>query len=287
MLVHDEYVRDASTTVEPKAAYGRPMVAAPRGDADLAAVGALVADPRRCRMLLALDDGRALPASTLAAEAGVTPATASSHLHKLTAAGLLAIETHGRYRYYRLAGPTVARLIETLGTLSPAAPIRSLRQDTRAAALRRARTCYDHLAGRLGVALMAAFLHRGWMIGGDGTFHADTADHDRLSAPGHDLDYALTPCGRDFLDEVRRRPPASPATRPLLRRLDRATPPPRRWPRPRPARARHEPRVGPADPRQPRGRDHRRWPRGAERHVRHRSRLTGDSLDRVGREHPP
>jgi hypothetical protein len=124
-----------------------------------------------------------------------------SHLHKLATAGPLAVETHGRYRYYRLAGPTVARLIETLGTLAPAAPIRSLRQDTRAAALRRARTCYDHLAGRLGVALMAAFLQRAWLTGGDGTFHADTAGHDRLSAPGHDLDYALTPGGRDFLDE--------------------------------------------------------------------------------------
>ena len=93
------------------------MDAASSGDADLAAVGALVADPGRCRILLALDDGRALPASMLAAEAGVTPATASSHLRKLTAAGLLAVETHGRYRYYRLAGPTVARLIETLGAL--------------------------------------------------------------------------------------------------------------------------------------------------------------------------
>ena len=70
--MHDEYVSDASTTVEPRAAYGRPMDAAPSGDADLAAVGALVADPGRCRILLALDDGRALPASTLAAEAGVT-----------------------------------------------------------------------------------------------------------------------------------------------------------------------------------------------------------------------
>ena len=106
------------------------MDAAPSGDADLAAVGALVADPGRCRILLALDDGRALPASTLAAEAGVTAATASSHLRKLTTAGLLAVETHGRYRYYRLAGPTVARLIETLGSLAPAAPVRSLRQDT-------------------------------------------------------------------------------------------------------------------------------------------------------------
>jgi DNA-binding transcriptional ArsR family regulator len=176
------------------------MDAAPGGDADLASVGALVADPGRCRMLLALDDGRALPATRLAAEAGVTPATASSHLRKLTDAGLLAVEAHGRHRYYRLAGPTVARLIETLGALAPAAPIQSLRQGTRAAALRRARTCYDHLAGRLGVALMATFLERGWLTGGDGAFHPEVADHDRPSAPGHDLDYALTGDGRAFLD---------------------------------------------------------------------------------------
>jgi DNA-binding transcriptional ArsR family regulator len=176
------------------------MDTAPGGDADLAAVGALVADPGRCRILLALDDGRALPASRLAAEAGVTPATASSHLRKLADAGLLAVEAHGRYRYYRIAGPAVGRLIETLGQLAPAAPIRSLRQDTRAAALRRARTCYDHLAGRLGVALMAAFLDRGWLVGGDGTFDADAADRDHLSAPGNDVDYTLTPAGRALLD---------------------------------------------------------------------------------------
>jgi DNA-binding transcriptional ArsR family regulator len=179
------------------------MNAAPGGDADLAAVGALVADAGRCRILLALDDGRALPAGRLAAEAGVTPATASSHLRKLTDAGLLAVETHGRHRYYRLAGPTVGRLIEVLGQLAPAAPVRSLRQDTRAAALRRARTCYDHLAGRLGVAVMAAFLDRGWLIGRDGTFDTDMAVRDHLSAPGHDLDYTLTPAGRAFLGDFR------------------------------------------------------------------------------------
>jgi DNA-binding transcriptional ArsR family regulator len=145
------------------------------GDADLAAVGSLVADPGRCRILLALDDGRALPAGRLAAEAGVSPATASSHLRKLTEAHLLAVEAHGRYRYYHLAGPAVARLIETLGQLAPAAPIRSLRQDTRAAALRRARTCYDHLAGRLGVALADALVAGGQVeLAKDGGLMTDT-----------------------------------------------------------------------------------------------------------------
>src|SRR5580704_18246610 len=115
---------------------GRP----PRGDADIAAVGELLANPGRCRMLLALDDGRALPASRLAAEAGVTPATASSHLSKLLAAGLLTVEPNGRHRYYRIAGPRVGQLIEILAQLSPAAPVRSLRQGSRAQALREART---------------------------------------------------------------------------------------------------------------------------------------------------
>src|ERR1700753_4341657 len=137
------------------------------GDSDIAAIGALVADRGRCRMLLALGDGRALPASRLADEAGVSPATASSHLRKLTEAELLAGETQGRHRYYRLAGPDVARLIEALQQLAPATPVRSLRQDTRARAIREARTCYDHLAGRLGVTLMQTMIERGYLSGGE------------------------------------------------------------------------------------------------------------------------
>jgi DNA-binding transcriptional ArsR family regulator len=168
------------------------------GDADLAAVGALVADPGRCRILLALDDGRALPAGRLAAEAGVSAATASSHLGKLTAAGLLAVEARGRHRYYRLTGPAVAELIEALQRLAPAAPVRSLRQGTRAQALREARTCYDHVAGRLGVALMAALIERGHLTGGDGTYDAE----DPRAGYGHEADYALTPSGDDFLAEL-------------------------------------------------------------------------------------
>jgi DNA-binding transcriptional ArsR family regulator len=169
------------------------------GDVDLAAVGALLAEPARCRMLLALDDGRALPATRLADEAGVSAATASSHLRKLVDAGLLEAERHGRYRYYRLAGPAVGRLIETIGQLAPAAPIRSLRQHTRAHALREARTCYDHVAGRLGVALMTALLSRGYITGGDGAFDADAAVEDRLSAPGQDVEYRLTAAGVRFV----------------------------------------------------------------------------------------
>lgn len=136
------------------------------GDTDLAAVGALLADPARCRVLLALGDGRSLCASVLAAEAGVSASTASTHLAKLVDAGLITVSSHGRFRYFALAGPHVADLIETIARVAPAQPVRSLRQGTRANAVRRARTCYDHLAGRLGVALTDAMLDAG-MLSGD------------------------------------------------------------------------------------------------------------------------
>ncbi|GHH80139.1 transcriptional regulator [Streptomyces sulfonofaciens] len=171
------------------------------GDSDIAAVGALVADPGRCRILLALDDGRALPASRLAAEAGVSAATASSHLGKLTTAGLLTVEPHGRHRYYRLAGPAVGDLIEALQRLAPAAPVTSLRQSSRARALRRARTCYDHIAGRLGVELMRAMIERGHVAGGDGTHDPAAAVADARTGYGKDVDYALTASGKAFLAE--------------------------------------------------------------------------------------
>ena len=187
------------------------------GDSDIAAVGALVADRGRCRIRLGLGDGRALPASRLASEAGVSPATASSHLRKLTDAALLTVETHGRHRYYRLAGPEVGRLIEALQQVAPATPVLSLKQDTRARALREARTCYDHLAGRLGVSLMGVMLDRGYLTGGDGVFDPDAADADRLAAPGYDLDYRLTPAGIRELKGFGIDFDSLPARRPLIR----------------------------------------------------------------------
>ena len=166
------------------------------GDADIGRIGALIGDRTRSRVLLALLDGRALPASVLAAEAGVTPATISEHLGRLREANLLMAEQQGRARYYRLASPAVAEAVEALARISPPEPIRSLRQGTRAHALRRARTCYHHVAGKLGVAVMAAMIERGQLGGGDGKHHPELADADRLSAPGSDVDYRLTPLGR-------------------------------------------------------------------------------------------
>ena len=172
------------------------------GDADIAVVGALLADPSRCRVLMALNDGRGLPASVLAAEAGVAPSTASSHLAKLVEGGLLAVERYGRHRYYRLAGAEVAELLETLSRIAPPRQVRSLREGTRAHAMRLARTCYDHLAGRLGVAIMAGFVENGLVVGGDGVFRPETARGDRPSAHGRDVHYRLTDAGAAVLDEL-------------------------------------------------------------------------------------
>lgn len=143
-------------------------------DVDIAAVANALADPGRCRMLLALADGRALPASRLAAEAGVAPSTASVHLARLLEAGLLQVVPppphHGRHRFFRLAGSDVVDALEGLARIAPAAPIQSLRVGSRAWALRQARTCYDHLAGRLGVAVMDGLLACGVLVARDGSY---------------------------------------------------------------------------------------------------------------------
>jgi DNA-binding transcriptional ArsR family regulator len=133
----------------------------PIGDADLSAVGALLAEPARAKVLLALADGRSLAASVLAAEAGVATSTASHHLAKLVDGGLITASNRGRNRYFTLAGPRVGELIEAVARVAPVQPITSLRQGTRAHAVRYARRCYDHLAGRLGVALTDALREHG------------------------------------------------------------------------------------------------------------------------------
>lgn len=172
------------------------------GDADFRTPAELMGHPARAAMLRALADGRALPMTMLAAEAGVAASTASAHLARLVDGGLLVSRAQGRHRYYALASPQVALALETLATLVPPRPVRSLRAGTRAQALRRARTCYDHLAGHLGVAVMGALLGRGALTGGDGRHDPAAATTDRLSAPGRDLDYALTDTGRGLLAEL-------------------------------------------------------------------------------------
>jgi DNA-binding transcriptional ArsR family regulator len=173
-----------------------------RGEVDIAPIGALIGDPTRARVLLALTDGRALPASRLAAEAGVAPSTVSEHLARLLAAGLVTVRPEGRSKFYRLASPAVADALEALARIAPERPISSLRAGSTAHALRQARTCYNHLAGRLGVALLTGLLSRGLMDGGDGQHHPDRAPHDRLSAPGRDLSYRLTRRGEAAFSQI-------------------------------------------------------------------------------------
>lgn len=127
----------------------------------IAAIAALIGDPARANMLTALLDARALTVTELAQAGGVGLPTASGHLAKLQAAGLLTAEKQGRHRYLRLSGPDVGWVLEELMALAQRTGAVRVRTGPKDAALRQARVCYDHLAGERGVALMAGLLRRG------------------------------------------------------------------------------------------------------------------------------
>jgi DNA-binding transcriptional ArsR family regulator len=127
-------------------------------DTDIAQAAALIADPTRAAMLRTLMSDRPLAAGELARLAGVSAATASFHLAKLLDGNMIVVARQGRHRYYRLAGHEVAAALEAIGLISPALPVRTLRQSREAVALAEARTCYDHLAGRAGVGLLDSLL---------------------------------------------------------------------------------------------------------------------------------
>src|SRR5829696_4110815 len=131
------------------------------GDADIAAVAAAIGHPARGAMLTALFGGRALPASELASAARVSRSTASAHLAQLVETGLVGVERQGRHRYHRLASAEVAEALETLAAVARPRPVRSLRESARARAERAARSCYDHLAGALGVPVTDALCDAG------------------------------------------------------------------------------------------------------------------------------
>nr|WP_145156948.1 winged helix-turn-helix domain-containing protein [Paenibacillus terrae] len=122
---------------------------------------AMISDPSRAAMLTAMMDGRFHPASELAYMAGITPQTASYHLAKLEEAGMVAMHKQGRHRYYGLKSHDVATVVETLLLLAPPVEIKSLRQSEENRHLRRARTCYDHVAGDLGIRLRDAMIEAG------------------------------------------------------------------------------------------------------------------------------
>jgi DNA-binding transcriptional ArsR family regulator len=133
----------------------------------IAAVAALLGDPARANMLTALMDGRALTVSELAEAAGVALPTASFHVAKLEAAGLLRAGKQGRHRYLRLSGEDVAEVLEGLMGLAQRTCGARVRTGPRDGALRAARVCYDHLAGERGVALLQGLVRQGWIGGGD------------------------------------------------------------------------------------------------------------------------
>ena len=192
-----------------------------QGDVDIAQAAQLFADPTRARVLRALMDGRAVPATVLAAEAGVSPPAASAQLARLREAGLLSVDQSGRHRYYRIASDQVVAILEALAAIAPSEPVRSLRQGTRAAALRRARTCYDHLAGRLGVDVTQALLDRAALVATDGVATAERRGGDRPSTRLPTHPYQLGPAADDVLGSLGVPPEAlhgsTAGQRPLLR----------------------------------------------------------------------
>jgi len=158
-----------------------------KGEADVAAAAALLAEPARTALVEAVIEDGPLPASELAARAGIAPSTASQHLARLVAGGFLATSKNGRHRYYRLRDPAVADAIEALAVVAPQPEARTLREATRGELLREARTCYDHLAGRLGVALARALETDGVVKRQNGGYALGPRAR-RLEALGIDLD---------------------------------------------------------------------------------------------------
>jgi DNA-binding transcriptional ArsR family regulator len=155
---------------------------------ELADVAALLADRTRARILEELLGGPALPAGALAVRVGVAPSTVSGHLAKLEAAGLIVIHARGRRREAELARPEVAEALEALSRLTTgeSRPI-GLRAVNGHVALREARSCYDHLAGRAGVALADGLVERGALLVRDGTFEVRDGAY-LLDAFGIDVD---------------------------------------------------------------------------------------------------
>jgi DNA-binding transcriptional ArsR family regulator len=146
--------------IRPARSYVSIMLGAP----SISEVAALVGNPARANVLMALLDGRALTAGELAFAAGVSPQTTSGHLAKMTEARLLALTRQGRHSYYRLASPQVGRMLEGIMAVAVDGPARYRPRWRGDEELRTARTCYDHLAGRLGVALTDALVDRDHLV---------------------------------------------------------------------------------------------------------------------------
>ena len=168
--------------------YHRLVAPTATADVDIAAVGALLGDRARASMLAALAGGGALPAAELAEAARVSRPTASAHLAKLVDGGILLSERRGRHRYFAIANERVAAAIEALASIAPTTPANSLRQVEAGAAMRVARTCYDHLAGRVGVAFYESLVRRRLLEVHDGEAEITPAGARAFEAFGIDLE---------------------------------------------------------------------------------------------------
>jgi DNA-binding transcriptional ArsR family regulator len=178
-----------------------------RSGPPIAQIASLIGDPARANILAALMSGKALTASELAREAGVTAQTASGHLAKLKDGGLILGVQQGRHRYFRLAGPEIADMLESLMGLAARAG-RPVRTGPREEAMRRARVCYDHLAGAAGVRLVEALVGCGWITQAAGGLAVTEAGRPRFAAFGVDMDALETqsrPLCRTCLDWSERR----------------------------------------------------------------------------------
>ncbi|MER9069037.1 helix-turn-helix domain-containing protein [Mesorhizobium sp. M0902] len=173
---------------------------------DIARIASLVGDPARANMLSALMGGTALTASELALEAGVSLPTASSHLSKLMEGGLLTLANQGRHRYYGLAGPQVAGMIEAITGVAAAVGPQRVRPGPRDAAMRVARVCYDHLAGEQAVAMLDRLVARQVLLRDDEVIQLGPSAASHFAAIGIDIHTkARRPVCRACLDwSVRR-----------------------------------------------------------------------------------
>ncbi|MER9025142.1 winged helix-turn-helix domain-containing protein [Mesorhizobium sp. M0815] len=154
---------------------------------DIARIASLVGDPARANMLSALMGGTALTASELALEAGVSLPTASSHLSKLMEGGLLTLASQGRHRYYGLAGPQVAGMIEAITGVAAAVGPQRVRPGPRDAAMRVARVCYDHLAGEQAVAMLDRLVARQVLLRDDKEIQLGPSAASHFAAIGIDI----------------------------------------------------------------------------------------------------
>lgn len=174
---------------------------------DISRIAALIGDPARANMLTGLMAGPALTAGELAAEAGVTPQTASAHLAKLVQAGLLSVVAQGRHRYFTLASPQVAHLIEALMGLAtgPGQRPPTRRPGPKDESLRAARSCYHHLAGAAGVRLHDSLSHAGHLAHDASGLHLTTSGGVHLAGLGLHLPAAPPARCRSCLDWSERR----------------------------------------------------------------------------------